>query len=47
MMNGFDGYAEVIIDFASYFPTRPFDIIAFDGPGQGHTALAGMTLEPE
>ena len=47
MMNGFDGYAEEIIDFASYFPTRPFDIIAFDGPGQGHTALAGMTLEPE
>ena len=47
MMNGFDGYAEEIIDFASHFPTRPFDIIAFDGPGQGHTALAGMTLEPE
>lgn len=47
MMNGFDGYAEEIIDFASYFPTRPFDIIAFDGPGQGHAALAGMTLEPE
>lgn len=47
MMNGFDGYAEEIIDFASRFPTRPFDIIAFDGPGQGHTALAGMPLEPE
>ena len=47
MMNGFDGYAEGIIDFASHFPTRPFDIIAFDGPGQGHTALAGMPLEPE
>ena len=47
MMNGFDGYAEEIIDFASYFPTRPFDIIAFDGPGQGHAALAGMALEPE
>ena len=47
MMNGFDGYAEEIIDFASHFPTRPFDIIVFDGPGQGHTALAGMPLEPE
>lgn len=47
MMNGFDGYAEEIIDFASHFPTRPFDIIAFDGPGQGHTALTGMPLEPE
>ena len=47
MMNGFEGYAEGIIDFASHFPTRPFDIIAFDGPGQGHTALAGMPLEPE
>lgn len=47
MMNGFDGYAEEIIDYASHFPTRPFDIIAFDGPGQGHTALAGMPLEPE
>ena len=47
MMNGFDGYAEEIIDFASHFPTRPFDIIAFDGPGQGHTALAGMPLEPK
>ena len=47
MMNGFDGYAEEIIDFASHFPTRPFDIIAFDGPGQGHTAMAGMPLEPE
>lgn len=47
MMNGFDGYAEEIIDFASHFPTRPFDIITFDGPGQGHTALAGMPLEPE
>ena len=47
MLNGFDGYAEEIIDFASHFPTRPFDIIAFDGPGQGHTALAGMALEPE
>ena len=47
MMNGFDGYAEEIINFASHFPTRPFDIIAFDGPGQGHTALAGMPLEPE
>ena len=47
MMNGFDGYAEEIIDFASYFPTRPFDIIAFDGPGQGHAALSGMALEPE
>ena len=47
MRNGFDGYAEEIIDFASYFPTRPFDIIAFDGPGQGHAALAGMALEPE
>jgi len=22
------------------------DIITFDGPGQGHTALAGMPLEP-
>ena len=47
MMNGFDGYAEEIIDFASHFPTRPFDIIAFDGPGQGHTVLAGMQLEPQ
>ena len=47
MMNGFDGYAEEIIDFASHFPTRPFDIIAFDGPGQVHTALAGMPLEPQ
>ena len=47
MMNGFDGYAEEIIDFASHFPARPFDIIAFDGPGQGHTVLEGMPLEPE
>ena len=47
MMNGFDGYAEEIIDFASHFPTRPFDIITFDGPGQGHTAAAGMPLEPQ
>lgn len=47
MMNGFDGYAEEIIDFASHFPTRPFDIITFDGPGQGHTAMAGTPLEPE
>ena len=47
MMNGFDGYAEEIIDFASHFSTRPFDIIAFDGPGQGHAALAGVPLEPE
>ena len=47
MMNGFDGYAEGIINFASHFPTRPFNIIAFDGPGQGHTALAGMPLEPQ
>ena len=47
MMNGFDGYAEEIIDFASHFPTCPFDIIAFDGPGQGHTVLAGMPLEPQ
>lgn len=47
MMNGFDGYAEEIIDFASHFPTRPFDIISFDGPGQGHTALAGTPLVPE
>ena len=30
-----------------HFPTRPFDIIVFDGPGQGHTALAGMPLEPQ
>ena len=47
MMNGFDGYAEEIIDFASHFPTRPFDIISFDGPGQGHTVAAGMPLEPQ
>ena len=47
MMNGFDGYAEEIISFALHFPTRPFNIIAFDGPGQGHTALAGMLLEPQ
>ena len=47
MMNGFDGYAEEIISFAFHFPTRHFDIIAFDGPGQGHTALAGMPLEPQ
>ena len=47
MMNGFDGYAEEIMDFASHFPNRPFDIITFDGPGQGHTAAAGMPLEPE
>lgn len=47
MMNGFDGYVEEIIDFASHFPTRPFDVIAFDGPGQGHTVLAGMPLEPQ
>ena len=47
MMNGFDGYAEEIIDFASHFPAHPFDIIAFDGPGQGHTVLEGMPLEPE
>lgn len=47
MVNGFDGYAEEILDFASHFPTRPFDIITFDGPGQGHTAAAGMPLEPE
>lgn len=47
MMNGFDGYAEEIMGFAEYFPSRPFDIIVFDGPGQGHTALAGMPLEAE
>ena len=47
MMNGYDGYAEEIMGFAEYFPCRPFDIIAFDGPGQGHTALAGMPLEPQ
>ena len=47
MMNGFDGYAEEIMAFAERFPCRPFDIIAFDGPGQGHTALAGMPLEPQ
>lgn len=47
MINGFDGYAEEIIDFATHFPTRPFDIIAFDGPGQGHMVLAGMPLEPQ
>ena len=47
IMNGFDGYAEEIIDFASHFPTCPFDTIAFDGPGQGHTVLAGMQLEPQ
>ena len=47
MMNGFDGYAEEIISFALHSPPRPFDIIAFDGPGQGHTALAGMPLEPQ
>ena len=47
MMNGFDGYAEEIMGFAEYFPCRPFDIITFDGPGQGHTAAAGMPLEPE
>ena len=47
MMNGFDGYVEEIIDFASHFPTRPFDVIAFDGPGQGHTVLAGIPLEPQ
>lgn len=35
MMNGYDGYAEEIMGFAEYFPCRPFDIIAFDGPGQG------------
>ena len=46
MMNGFDGYAEEIMGFAEHFPSRPFDIITFDGPGQGHTALAGMPLEP-
>lgn len=46
MMNGFDGYAEEIMGFAERFPCRPFDIITFDGPGQGHAALAGMTLEP-
>ena len=46
MMNGFDGYAEEIMGFAEYFPSRPFDIITFDGPGQGHTALVGMPLEP-
>ena len=46
MMNGFDGYAEEIMGFAEYFPCRPFDIITFDGPGQGHTALAGIPLEP-
>ena len=44
MMNGFDGYAEEIIDFASHFPTRPFDVIAFDGPGQGHTVLAERSV---
>ena len=47
MMNGYDGYAEEIMGFAEYFPCRPFDIIAFAGPGQGHTALAGMPLEPQ
>ena len=47
IMNGFDGYAEEIVSFALHFPTRPFDIIAFDGPGQGHTAAAGMPLEPQ
>ena len=47
MMNGFDGYAEEIMSFAMHFPTRPFDIIVFDGPGQGHTALAGMPLKPQ
>lgn len=46
MLNGFDGYAEEIMGFAEYFPCRPFDIITFDGPGQGHTALAGMPLDP-
>ena len=35
MMNGFDGYAEEIMGFAEHFSSRPFDIITFDGPGQG------------
>ena len=47
MMNGFDGYAEEIMAFAERFPCRPFDVVTFDGPGQGHTAAAGMPLEPE
>ena len=47
MMNGFDGYAEEIMAFAERFPCRPFDVVTFDGPGQGHTALAGMPLEPQ
>lgn len=46
MLNGFDGYAEEIMAFAERFPCRPFDVVTFDGPGQGHTALAGMPLEP-
>ncbi len=47
MMNGFDGYAEEIMSCYALLPTRPFDITAFDGPDRGHTALAGMPLNPQ
>ncbi|MDN5962948.1 MAG: alpha/beta hydrolase [Actinomyces sp.] len=44
VFGGFDSYLEEVLGFVSTMGPVPFDIVAFDGPGQGTALLRGVKL---
>lgn len=44
VFGGFDSYLEEVVGFLAHLVSAPFDIVAFDGPGQGSALLRGLKL---
>ncbi|WP_314576485.1 alpha/beta hydrolase [Enterococcus gilvus] len=46
VIGGFDGYLEEIATFFKYMKGTNYNILIFDGPGQGNTPSRGLTFIP-
>lgn len=46
VLGGFDGYLEEVAGFFKYMKGTPYNILIFDGPGQGNTAAHGLRFIP-
>jgi pimeloyl-ACP methyl ester carboxylesterase len=46
VLGGFDGYLEVVASFFKYMKNTDYNILLFDGPGQGNTSSQGLAFIP-
>ncbi|GIN73386.1 alpha/beta hydrolase [Bacillus sp. J14TS2] len=46
VLGGFDGYLEEIASFFKHMKNTDYNILIFDGPGQGNTSSHGLTFIP-